>query len=213
MNFGDICTEVEILLQDTSSTIVSRIPGAVNEAVLFAAGKVDIPSLKSLIPVTTVVNQAWASLPNTSAGKILHVSSSNANGDSIEILSCLEDLLEHSPSLDFEGDVEMVALEGGVLYYQSIPSTPQNLIVLHYANPETLKKEEDIPVNFPDFLHRKLFVHGAASIIYEFIEDGLEAEEKTNTNWHTNQRDNGISELFAWRAKNRKGKMRHPYSV
>lgn len=213
MNFGDMCTEVGVLLEDNSEDIVSRIPGAVNEAILYAADKVDIPSLKRLISVTTIANQAWASLPNTSAGKILHVSSSNADGDSIEILSCLEDLLEHSPSLDFEGDVDMVALEGTTLYYQSIPSTPQTLLVLHYAYPETLVREADEPNNFPKSLHRKLFVHGAASILYEFIEDGLEAEDKNNTNWHTNKMNEGISELFAWRAKNRRGKMRHPYSV
>lgn len=213
MNFGDISTEVEVLLDDSSEEVVSRIPGAINEAVLYAAEKVDIPSLKSLISVTTVENQAWASLPNTSAGKILHVSSSRTNGDSVEILSCLEDLLERSPSLDFEGDVDMVALEGSTLYYQSIPSTPQTMLVLHYAFPATLEREQDIPTNFPESLHRKLFVHGAASILYELIEDGLEAEEKSNTNWHTNKRDLGISELFAWRAKNRRGKMRHPYDV
>ena len=213
MNFGDICTEVEVLLQDTGETVVSRIPGAVNEAILYAADKVDIPSLKSLIPVTTIANQAWASLPSTSAGKILHVSSSSTNGDSIEILSCLEDLLEHSPSLDFVGDVDMVALEGTTLYYQGIPSTPQNLLVLHYAHPNKLEREADVPGNFPESLHRKLFVHGACSILYEFIEDGLEAEDKNNTNWHTAKRDLGISELFAWRAKNRKAKMRHAYNV
>ena len=213
MNFGDICTEVEVLLQDDSDEIVSRIPGAVNEALIYAAEKVDIPSLKSLISVDTVVDQAWASLPSSSAGKILHVSSSSTNGDPIEILSSLEDLLEHSPSLDFIGDVEMVALEGTTLYYQSIPSTVQTLLVLHYAFPAELTAEDDEPNNFPSSLHRKLFVHGAASTLYEFIEDGLEEDQKTNTNWHSAKRDEGIVELFAWRAKNRRAKMRNPYSV
>ena len=70
-----------------------------------------------------------------------------------------------------------------------------------------------MPSDFPSSLHRDLFVHGALSTLYELIEDGLEEEEKTNTIWHRNLRNVGINELFAWRAKNRRGKMRHPYNV
>ena len=213
MNFGDIITEVGILIADSSSKVVSRIPGAINEAVLFAAEKVDIPSLKSLINVSTVVDQAWASLPSSSAGKITHVSSSSSNGDKIQILPNLEDLLEHSPSLDFIGSVDMVAQEGMTLYYQSIPTTVQRLLVVHYAFPDVLREEGDIPIDFPSSLHRGLFVHGALSNLYEIIEDGLEEEEKTNTLWHKNLRDEAINGLFAWRAKNRRGRTRHPYNV
>ena len=213
MNFGDITTEVGILIADSSNSVVSRIPGAINEAVRFAAEKVDIPSLKSLISVDTVVDQAWASLPSSSAGKITHVSSSSTNGDKIRILPNLEDLLEHSPSLDFVGSVDMVAQEGMTIYYQSIPDEVQTLLVVHYAFPDTLTEEDDIPSDFPSSLHRGLFVHGALANLYEFIEEGLEEEEKTNTLWHKNLRREGINDLFAWRAKNRRGRTRHPYDV
>ena len=213
MNFGDICTEVEVLLQDSSSEIVSRIPGAVNEALFYAVDKVDIPALKRLVSVTTIVDQAWASLPSSSAGKLLHVSSSSSNGSEILILSNLEDLLERSPSLDYEGDVEMVALEGSTLYYQSIPSTATALLVLHYIYPDNLAGASDVPMGIPESTHRKLLIHGAAAILYEYVEDGLDEKEKTNTIWHTNLRDQGIVDLLSWRAKNKGGKMRNSYSV
>ena len=213
MNYGDIQTEVEVLLQDGSSEIVSRIAGAVNEALFYAIDKVDIPALKRLVSVSTVVDQAWASLPSSSAGKLLHVSSSSSNGSEILILSNLEDLLERSPSLDYEGDVEMVALEGTTLYYQGIPSEATALLIHHYIYPDELAGANDVPNYLPESTHRKLLIHGAAAILYEYIEDGLDEKEKTNTIWHTNMRDQGIVDLLSWRAKNRSGKVRNSYSV
>jgi len=213
MNYGEIITEVEVLLQDSSPEIVSRIPGAVNEALRFAADEVDLPSLKSLVSIDTVVDQAWASLPDSSADKILKVSSSTSNGSPIEILSSLEELLEYSPSLDYTGDVEVVALDRGILYYQGIPASATTLLVLLFTYPAELSAETDVPDHIPLSLHRKILVHGAASIVYEFIEDGSESADRPNTNWHAVQREDGIVRLRQWRAKNRQGKARHYFDV
>ena len=63
MNFGKLQTEVQLLMQDWSDDIVSAIPGAINEAQAFVAGEVDIPDLKLVTSIDTVVDQAYATMP------------------------------------------------------------------------------------------------------------------------------------------------------
>jgi len=211
MNFGQLQTEVQLLLQDWSDDIVSRIPGAINEALAFAAGEVDIPSLKFVTSVDTVVDQAWASMPVTSAGKLLYVS--YGGNTEVDIMPSLTDLLVDSPGLDETGDVEQVALEGNVLWYRKIPETATTLLTLFYKKPTELSASGDTPDILPDHLHRHLLIHGAARILYEDIEDGLDDNEKVNTIHHTTMTEIGIQKLREWIGKNRPAMTRNPYHV
>lgn len=211
MNFGQLQTEVQLLLQDWSDDIVSRIPGAVNEALAYAAGEVDIPSLKLVTSVDTVVDQAWATMPVTSAGKLLYVS--YGSNTEVDIMPSLTDLLVDSPGLDEAGEVESVALEGNVLWYRKIPETATTLLILIYRKPTTLSGSTDTPDIIPDHLHRHILIHGAARILYEDIEDGLDENEKVNTLHHTSMTETGIQKLREWIGKNRPAKTRNPYNV
>ena len=211
MNFGKLQSEVQLLMQDWSSDIASNIPGAINEAQAYVAGEVDIPELKLVTSIDTVVNQAYATMPVTSAGKLLYVSF--GSNTEVDIVPSLTDLLIDSPGLDEEGEVECVALEGSVLWYRKIPETATTLLILIYRKPTLLVDEKDTPSVFPEHLHRLLLVHGACSILYEGIEDGMDENEKVNTLHHTAQQERGIQKLREWIGKNRPARTRNPYNV
>jgi len=211
MNFGKLISEVQLLVQDWSPDIASSIPGAINEALAFVAGEVDLPELKAVTSVLTVVDQAWASMPNTSAGKLLFVS--YGSDTKVEIKPSLTDLLNESPGLDDEGDVEMVALEGNTLWYRKIPSVATSLLILYYKLPTALSGNSDIPTCLPEHLHRGLLAHGAAKILYENIEDGLDENEKVNTLHHMSQQELHLQKLREWIGKNRPSAIRNPYNV
>ena len=108
------------------------------------------------------------------------------------------------PDLLKTGDVEAVAVEGNTLWYQYVPEDDlTSVTVMYYRAPELLSNNTDTPSDFPSFLHRKLFIYGAAWLIYNEIEDGIDGE-KINTksafweSFDTRNRDSGITQLREW---------------
>lgn len=209
VNRLEIRTEIENLIQDDSFS-TDILNGYINQSIMYAGAQVDIPELKGIDTVDTALEQTYATLSNLTggfSGKLRRVK--NADGDSIEIFSDLALLLDEYPTMDEEGDVEAVALEGSTLWYQKIPSEAETLTCLYYKDPTTLSTESSIPSDFPMHLHRQLFVHGAAWIIYDQIEDGFEGE-KVNTkgqfwlSFDERNRHSGIVKLREWIGKTRR---------
>ncbi len=207
MNLGEMVTEVSNLIQDDSfsNTIIKNY---INNTIKHVADTINLPGLKGIDSVDTVVSQNYTSLTGLASGFSGRLVSCLSDG--ITIYSTLEDLMAvYAPDIDEEGDVEGIALEGNTLWYQKIPAEAETLILIYYQNPESLTADADEPVaDISESVHRKLFVHGTAHFIYDEIEDGVEGE-KVNTKaqfWQafdTRNRNSGISELRSILAKKR----------
>jgi hypothetical protein len=183
VTFADLKDEVAIITQDSSVNLVAQVETALNEALYNVAEEMissgGIPDLKRIGTFTTVVDQAWTTLPTGFNGKLLF-----AGNDS----NCLaiadggvEELMEENPLLDTSGPVHTVALEGSVLYYQGIPTSATSHPILYQVYPTLWALESDVvPDYIPVELQRSLFVHYAAAEMFNKIEDGIDGE-KVNT--------------------------------
>ena len=209
MNRLEIRTEIENIVQDDSFNS-DTLNDYINQSIIYAGAQVDIPELKGINTVDTVLGQAYASLSGLTggfSGKLRRVKDSD--GNAICIYSDLALLMDAYPTMDEEGEVEAVALEGSTLWYQDIPAAAETLTCLYYRNPTTLSLDNEIPSDFPTHLHRQLFVHGSAWMIFDQIEDGIEGE-KVNTKgqfWHSfdeSNRHSGIVKLREWISKTRR---------
>lgn len=208
MDLLKIRTELSNLVQDASFS-VDTLDSYINQAILYAGANVDLPHLKGIDTVDTIVSQAYTTLTGLTggfSGKLRKVKDSD--GNPITIYPNLDLLMDEYPTMVEEGEVEAVALEGYTLWYQKIPEAAETLTCLYYRDPTTLSKNEDIPSDFPAHLHRNLFVHGAAWIVYDQIEDDEEGG-KVNTksqfwlSFDETSRHSGITKLREWIAKTR----------
>lgn len=209
MNRLQIRTEIENIIQDNSFS-ETTLNEYIDQAILYVGANTEVPELKGISTIDTILGQAYASLSGLIggfSGKLRRVK--NADGDAISIFSDLALLMDEYPTMDEEGDVEAVALEGSTLWYQDIPAEVETLTCLYYRNPTTLSLDTDIPSDFPAHLHRQLFVHGCTWMIFDEIEDGMEGE-KVNTkgqfwlSFDERNRHSGIVKLREWIAKTRR---------
>lgn len=209
MNRLEIRTEIENLVQD-SSFVPATINTYINLAILYAGANADIPELKRVDTVNTILGQAYTSLSSLMggfSGRLRRVK--DADGNTIEIASDLALLMDAYPTMIEAGDVEAVALEGSTLWYQKTPATVETLTCLYFRNPTALSADNEIPSDFPEHLHRHLFVHGTAWMIYDQIEDDAE-EKKVNTmgqfwlSFDEGNKHSGIVKLREWIGKTRR---------
>ena len=209
MNRLEIRTELENLIQDNSFDS-DTLNDYIDQSIVYAGAQVDIPELKGIDTVDTIPGQAYATLSGLTggfSGKLRRVKDSEKNH--IPIVSDLGLIMDIYPLMAEEGDVEVVALEGSTLWYQKIPAEAMTLTCLYFKNPPILSDDDKTPSDFPVHLHRQLFVHGSAWIIYDQIEDGIE-EEKVNTkgqfwlSFDERNRHSGIIKLREWIAKTRR---------
>lgn len=210
MNLEELRAEVEIKVDDPSYT-PDQYNKYINDCIAYAAGLVSIPSLKRMGTVVTLQDQAWVNIASVSSamdsnrafnGILRRVKRSD--GSFPAVYPDLERLMDDY-DLDEEGDIDSVTLEGNNLWYHKIPESPETLTFLAYVNPSLLVRNEDIPTDFPEFLHWKLFVHGTAWKIFDEIEDRSELEgnkpRTTEHYWHSfddKNRDSGINQLRGW---------------
>jgi len=209
VNRLQIRDEVENLIQDGSFS-EDTLNGYINQSILYAGANTDIPELKGIATVDTVPGQAYTSLSGLTggfSGKLQRVK--NADGDNISVFSDLALLMDEYPKMDEEGEVEAVALEGNSLWYQNIPLIAETLTCLYYRNPGILSADNESPSDFPEHLHRQLFVNGTAWLVYDLIEDGIEGE-KVNTkaqfwlSFDERSRNSGIVKLREWLSKTKR---------
>jgi len=209
MNLSEIRTEVINLIQDTSYSD-DTIDGKINECLQYWNLQVPLPGLKAIGIIDTVVDVAYTSLTSNLTGGFGGWLSrvKNADGDQISIYPSLE-LLMDDGDMDEAGDVEAVTVEGPTLWYRKIPATAETLTMLYYKNSSSLTLDADEPSDYPDGLHRKLFVNGTGHMIFDEIEDGVDGD-KTNTKnqfwiaFDDRNKRSGINELRAWVGKNRR---------
>jgi len=199
MNFSELQDEVSIKLQDASTDVTDRIGAWINEIVSVSIEEADVPGFKSFTSVDTVLSQAYLNLPSECSGKVLYV----GNGDSGFDIKTLDDLLQDYPDMAEVGDVEAVAVEGNLLYYQKIPAPVETLVLLFKRNTIDMVNPTDTPDTIPAYLHRDVIVCGAAMLGFDIIEDGIE-EEKVNTRAQSMQYRKGMTRLSEFGARRRK---------
>jgi len=208
MNRLEISTEINNITQDSSFS--GSINDYINQCILYAGALVDLPHLKRIGTVDTVLAQAYVALTGLTggfSGKLRRVKDSD--GNPISIYPDLALLMDDYPTMVEAGEVEGVALEGSTLWYQKIPAAEETLTCLYFRNPTTLSGDSESPTDFPSHLHRNLFVHGTAWIIYDQIEDDVE-DQKVNTksqfwlSFDENNKHSGITKLREWIGKTRR---------
>lgn len=193
---------------DDNSFNPEDIDGYINEAIRYAAGLVKLPALKRVGSVSLVSTAASISLANLThklIGSITYAVLST--GAELNICNGIEELLMTYPKLDEVGTPKDISLEHQTLWYQPMGDFTATLI--YYTSPTLLAKNSDEPVDFPEHLHRRLFVHGAAWMMFDKIEDGIEQEKKVNTqsqffhSFSEMNREAGITKLREWIGTNR----------
>jgi hypothetical protein len=200
MNFSELQREVKAIVMDQSANILITIPDAINEAVQQVAEEVVLPSLKTLFTVTTNTSTYYVNFPSGFSGRLSYI------GDTEGVIPLLdgglEQLIIKHPDVTVVGDIEHLAQEGNVLYYLPIPSTAKSLTCIGYNYPATLVNDTDTPSDIPEMVHRETICFKAASIIYSYIEDGIE-QEKVNTLMFAGLAKTGMDKLSAWAHRRR----------
>jgi len=210
MTIAEIITEIEIAIQDTSAELNDPIVGYINEALAAISEEASIPELKTLGTVDTVVDQAWANMPTGFNGKLLFVT--NDKGRIPVNQAGLEGLLDRDPSLAEVGEVEEVALDGGLLWYRKIPEEVTSLTVVYQKWPDTITADDDVPVYLPPHLQRRLLLHMTAMIIFDKIEDGMDGD-KVNTLVHAGMFEKARKEFTAFIGRRRISNMTSKWGV
>lgn len=202
MLFSEMIQEVKNIVQDP--TFDASIPGYINDAFLQASARVNIPDLKRIGHATTVTGQMFTSLaglPNGFSGRLAKLT----NPDLLQFRT-IEEMVTHvvdsSRAIDEEGPVEMVALEGQVLWYFPTPVPIENITAVLFTNPAKMTDDDDSPEAFHEICHRNIGIHGAAYLCYLIIEDGIPGD-KVNTNFHFSRFEAGIQQLVEWVGRHR----------
>lgn len=207
MKLDDMRKEVENLVADSSFN-TEEVVAKINEAIQFASGVVKLPSLKRVGSVTfteDAYSVSLSSLTDEIIGRITYAVLST--GKPLNVLNGVEELLMFYPTLDTPGVPNDIALENKTLWYH--PMGDYTASIVYYTRPSLLSKTADEPTDFPEHLHRKLFVHGAAWMIFDQIEDGIEQGDKVNTkshfyhSFHEDNKNSGIVKLREWIAMNK----------
>lgn len=181
MNLEEMRDEVKIIIQDPDYND-DEIDKHINQALSYTAGLINLPDLKAIEAVDTIVSQDYVNLSTITGGfsGVLR----RVVKEGIKIYPTLELMAsDYVGNWDAAGEVEAVCLEGNILWYQKIPEAAESLMLILYVSPAALVEDEDIPNNLPTSLHKLLLVHGASHFIYNEIEDGIEGE-KINTAVH-----------------------------
>ena len=210
MNLKQMRLEVENIIDDASYD-APAINSYINAAIEMAAAKVSMPTLKGIGTVNTVLDSYLVNISEIGGiqfdGKLRMAVRSD--GVPLNIHENVEKLLLKFPEMSSVNSPTDCALEGSNFYYHPVPSTVESITVVFYRRPTILVKDADVPSDFPEHVHRFLFVHGSCWHIFDQIEDGIEGDGKVNTiNHHGHSFDetrkrSGITMLREWLARNR----------
>lgn len=197
MNYEELQQEVLLKLKDESSEILVRIPDLVNDAIGLICEDVDLPALKTLGSITTALGVAYTAMPSNSTGRLLYAGTSE--GQLMIYKEGLEGLLSYYVTLDNEGDLEAICLEGNVVYYQNIPAEETAITVLYLRDPTLLVSNVDIPTYIPLVAHRETIVPKTCELAYGIIESKM--GDKPNTDRYSAEYEMGKAKLLAWVSK------------
>lgn len=199
MDLSSLLEELRTVVKDdtfTDATLTSYI----NEVYKKVLSEIRHPSLKRIATVTTNLLMPYTTLENLPggfSGNLLRARSSTNTTMDLALYPNLQLLMDEFSTMEEEGDVEAVALEGSTLWYQKVPAELTGLIILYIANPVPLTASTDVPLYIPEELHRSILVYGAASIAQDLQENGIEGQ-KVEYSSHSVVFQNGTQQLKEW---------------
>lgn len=134
----------------------------------------DIDTTNTTSPTDTIYVAAlpYVNLPDDFHRNVQFVA--RLNGVEIDIAESFIPFAETYPALDRIGTITEVSVQGNLLYYQSIPTEEEDLIIHYYKFPTALTGVTDVPDYIPSHLQIPLITNHVAWKLYELIEDGLE---------------------------------------
>lgn len=200
MTLGEMQREFNAIVQDASAEILVSTVDYINEAVQQIAEEVNFPELKQVVAVITNPDAYYVNMPVAFSGRLKYAG--NSSGKHKILDGGIDEMLEWYPSLDEQGNIIHVALDGKLLYYHPVPAEATVITCVGYAVPPLLVHELDTPSFIPDYLHREAIVNKAASIAYNTIEDGL-VGEKVNTLVFAGLAEVGLNKLRAYVSRRR----------
>jgi hypothetical protein len=180
MDLSSLITKVQDAVEDTSVSTPTAVTNWINDGIREVTFRVDFSSLRTNSSVATVLSQAYTSLPPNYQRDLYFLVNTTTGIRIKNIYKSLADILAYYPLLDQVGDVVMAAIDEGVLYYQAVPETAQNLQLYYYRNPATLVADDDVPEAIPSHLHEDTLVPYAAYRGWDLIEQAMN-EKKTNS--------------------------------
>lgn len=179
----DLRDRVSNIILDSQFTD-DMIDGYLNDGVLEIAGGLDsafgdfiTPPLPNLFTIETVEtgSNAYVSMPDTFQRDLVFVADSKAI--EINISNSWIEFMESNPLLSRTGTIYEVVEQAGSLYYQGIPTDPEELTVHFYRFPVDMVEDGDTPDGIPTHLQKQLLVNYACKEIFALIEDGIEGQQ------------------------------------
>lgn len=199
MDLGEMKAALADLVKDSSDSIANSFSDLINDAVRQITEEVRFPELRQVSAVTTSISTYYVNMPATFSSRLSYAG--NSDGEYM-ILDTLEELIRLYPSLDESGDIEYVVCDGGILYYQPIPTAATTVTCIGYHLPTLLILDGDTPSFIPSFLHRAAIVNRAASDAYNIIEDGVD-DAKVNTRLFNSLAEQGLNGIRAYVSRRR----------
>ncbi len=184
MDLGSLITKVQDAVQDTSVATPTAVTDWLNDGLVETTFRVDFSSLRTDETVATVLSQTYTDLPPNYQRELYFLVNVTAGVRIKNIYRSLADILAYHPILDQVGDVIMAAIDGGVLNYQAVPETAQDLKLYYYRNPTTLVSTESIPEAIPSHMHEDTLVPYAAYRGWDLIEQAMNEKKFNSESYH-----------------------------
>lgn len=180
MNFKQIEDAVKNEIEDFSVEFFTDIPAVINEVYADVVDMIDpgVPSLKKVESLGTVVNQAYVPQPPDSSGKITSIWNADTDCPLVRVDGGVEALRALLGKLNGTDAINYWTLEGFNIWHGAVSDTAVNLEVIHYAVPDELAGDGDIPIHIPKHLHRSILVHGVSFELFSRIEQEGENEAR-----------------------------------
>jgi len=132
-----------------------------------------LPALVTTGTVTALTDSSSVALPADYCRELFHVVNT-ANNMPVTILENLDVFLRSYPAEDVVSSVYVVAVSGGTLKYQGIPTAEEDLTLYYYKTATEMEDATDTPSALPEHLHMDLLSNYAGWQILELIHDGMD---------------------------------------
>ncbi len=175
MNLLELIAKVQDAVQDAAVATTNNVTDWLNDGQEDASAVVDIPDLRETEDVSTVADQAWATMPSNYQRNLFFVASTEQEKE-IPIKQTLKEILVYWSLLDLVSSVKMVAVEQGRIWYQGIQAAADiDVLKLHYYRKTTpMTADASTPDGIPSHLHERVLVSFASAQGYRLIEQGTD---------------------------------------
>ena len=165
---------------DDGSFSPSDVKSYINDGLEAVAGMLPLPSLEKTATVTTVLSQAYLTLPTDFYHHVRFVKSQTTRRH-ITMYPDLARMYECTPVAE-AGTVRRATVVGNSLHYSPTPATVENLTIVYHAAP-TRYATSTGPDYIPAHIGPALLEAYACKEIWDLIEDGIDGSPVNAQRW------------------------------